>query len=85
MTTKITEVDRTTISNLRIVDCGDAEGLRYQIDAICTDVDDTERVAMVHIASTYTLEMAEMIVDSINRDRVRAPQVYRRFSGFRAH
>lgn len=52
-------------SDFRILDCGDPAGLRYQIEALCTDPNDTSRIASAHIASCYTREAAEMILNAL--------------------
>jgi hypothetical protein len=54
-----------TFTKFRIIDLGAHVPLRFQIDATCTDDNDTSIAATAHIASCFTRETAEMIIAAL--------------------
>lgn len=65
---------RYRINNLEVLDCGDPEGLRYEVSASETHPDDTGHVALVHVASCFNREMAELIVNALRAYHDQASQ-----------
>lgn len=54
-----------SLTAIKVLDCGDVDGCRYQIEAIAIDLGDTSRAASMHVGSFFSREAAEMVADAL--------------------
>jgi hypothetical protein len=65
-TTESTQDVIRRMSRFTVLDCGNPEGFRYEVEAYEQHPDDTDRVATVHLGAFYSRETAQLIVDALN-------------------
>jgi hypothetical protein len=70
--------DLLRFSYFELTDSGDPEGLRFVIEALEQDADDTSRVATVHVASCYSLDMATTILLALRQAQAARQEAVRK-------
>jgi hypothetical protein len=74
--TNPTAISARDLHEIEVLDCGDPQGLRYVVEAIATDPDDTTKVGSMFVCGCYNREVADMIANALRNlaARVKARQ-----------